>query len=76
VKCISCGANTSFDTTTDVTDLGNCIVIIKNVPCHKCSECNEIIYTADVIKRLAEIAQSAKQAMNEIAVIDYNSLAA
>ena len=76
MKCISCGAKTSFGTTTDVADMGNCLVIVRNVPCHKCSECNEIIYTADVIKRLEAIAKSAKHAMNEIAIIDYNSLAA
>jgi len=46
------------------------------VPCHKCSECNEIIYTGDVIKRLEIIAKTAKLAMNEIAIVDYSNLAA
>ena len=76
MKCISCGVETSFGTTTDVTDLGNCLVIVRNVPCHKCSECNEIIYTADVIKHLEEIVKTAVLAMNEIAIVDYNKLAA
>jgi YgiT-type zinc finger domain-containing protein len=76
MKCISCGAKASFSTTTDVTDLGKCLVIVRNVPCHKCSECNEVIYTADVIKRLEAIANSAESALNEIAIVDYSSLAA
>ena len=76
MKCISCGADTSFGTTADVTDLGNGLVIIRNVPCHKCSECNEIIYTADVIKRLEIIVKTAEQAMNEITVVDFKNLAA
>jgi YgiT-type zinc finger domain-containing protein len=76
MKCISCGARTSISTTTDVTDLGKCLVIVRNVPCHKCTECNEIIYTADVIKRIDEIIKSAKLALNEIAIIDYVSLVA
>jgi YgiT-type zinc finger domain-containing protein len=63
-------------TTTDVTDLSKCLVIVRNVPCHKCSECNEVIYTADVIKRLEAIAKSAESALNEIAIVDYNNLAA
>ena len=72
MKCISCGAKTSPGTTTDVTDMGNCLVIVRNVPCHKCSECDEIIYTANVIKDLEVIAETAKIAVNDIAIIDYN----
>ena len=73
MKCISCKAETSFGTTTDVTDLGACLVIVRNVPCHKCSECNEIIYTGDVIKRLELIVKTAKLAMNEIAIVDFSN---
>ena len=76
MKCLSCKAETFFGTTTDVTDLGDCLVIVRNVPCHKCSECNEIIYTGNVIKRLETIVKTAKLAMNEIAIVDYNNLAA
>ena len=76
MKCLSCKAETTPGTTTDVTDLGNCLVIVRNVPCHKCSECNEIIYTGEVIKRLETIAKTAKLAMNEFAIVDYRNLAA
>ena len=73
MKCISCGAVTSFGTTTDVTDLGSCLVIVRNVPCQKCSECDEIIYTADVVKHLEAITATAKAALNDIAIVDYNN---
>ena len=76
MNCISCGAKTSLETATDVMEFGNSLIIVRNVPCHKCSECNEIIYTADVVRRLEEIAETAKQTMNEIAIINYNSNAA
>ena len=73
MNCISCGAATYSGTTTDVTDLANCLIIVRNVPCHKCNKCNEIIYTGDVVKRLEKIVETAKSAMSEIAVIDYNA---
>ena len=76
MKCISCGVETFSGTTADVTDFGACLVIVRNVPCHKCPECNEIIYTADVVKRLEEILKTAKTAGIEITIIDYNSKAA
>jgi len=73
MKCISCGALTVSGTTTDVTDMGSCLIIVRNVPCHKCSECDEIVYTADVAKQLESIAAAAKMAVNEITIVDYNN---
>ncbi|NBH27534.1 type II toxin-antitoxin system MqsA family antitoxin [Lachnospiraceae bacterium] len=73
--CMECGANADKGYTTDVTDLGNCLVIVRNVPCYKCTECNETIYTADVVKRLDEIVEQAKKMMQEIAIIDYGKAA-
>ena len=71
MMCMECGAKTEKGFTTDVTDLGNCLIIVRNVPCFKCTECNEIIYTGDVIKRLEEIIAAAKKLMQEISIVDY-----
>ena len=71
MKCLKCAANALESTTTDVTDLGNCLIIIRNVPCYKCTECNEIIYSGDVIRKLDEMIAKAKQTLNEISVIDF-----
>lgn len=75
MKCMKCGAETEKGFTTSVTDLNNCLVIVRNVPCYKCSECNEIIYTGDVIQQLEEIIDSAKKLMQEISIIDYSKVA-
>ena len=72
MKCVSCGAKTYPDTTTDVTDMERCLVIIRNVPCHKCSECDEIIYTGDIVKQLETIVAAAKTAMNQISIVDFS----
>ena len=74
MSCITCGAKTKPGTTSDVTDLNKCLVIVRNTPCHKCVECSEVIYTADVIKHLDSIVEAVKQSLNEIAVFDYNSV--
>ena len=73
MKCITCGAGTSAGTTTDVTDIGGCLIIVRNVPCYKCLECDEVIYTADVVKRLEAIVDTAKIALNEITIVNYSS---
>jgi YgiT-type zinc finger domain-containing protein len=72
---MECGAKAEKGFTTDVTDFGNCLVIIRNVPCYKCTECNEVTYTADVVKRLEAIIEQAKKLMQEIAIVDYNKAA-
>ena len=68
--CMECGAEAEKSVTTDVTDLGKCLVIIRNVPCYKCTECNEIIYTADVVKHLERLVEQAKKLMQEVLIID------
>ena len=75
MRCPECGALTEKSTTTSVTDLGNCLVIVRNVPCYKCTECNEILYTGDVVEKLEKIIEIAKNMMNEISVVDYSKVA-
>ena len=75
MKCQVCGAAAQKGPTTSVTDLGGCLIIVRNVPCYKCSECNEIIYTADVVQHLETIIETAKKLMQEISIIDYSQAA-
>ena len=73
--CMNCGSNVEKGFTTDVTDLGNCLVIVRNVPCYKCKECNEVTYTLDVVKHLEEIISAAKKMLQEVSIIDYQRIA-
>lgn len=75
MMCMECGAKAEKGYTTSVTDLANCLLIVRNVPCYKCTECNEIIYTGDVVKRLEQIAKQAKQFAQEISIVNYSSAA-
>ena len=40
-----------------------------------CMECNEIIYTGDVIKKLEQITEQAKQFTQEISIVNYSDAA-
>ena len=75
MMCMKCYAEAKKGFTTSVTDLGNCLLIVRNVPCYKCEECNEIIYTGDVVKRLEQIIEQAKQFTQEISIVNYSSAA-
>jgi len=69
---MKCGAKAEQGYITNVTELRNCLLIVRNVPCFKCTECNEIIYTGDVIKRLEQITEQAKQLTQEISIVNYS----
>ncbi|MGN0655615.1 MAG: type II toxin-antitoxin system MqsA family antitoxin [Ruminiclostridium sp.] len=60
-------------TTTFMVQLENCIVIVKNVPCHKCSQCGEESFSFEVTQRLEKIVDRCKEALTEIAVVNYSA---
>ena len=73
MTCFMCKGNMENSLTTYMEDLGNCIVIIKNVPCRKCTQCGEVSYSAAVVKEIEKIINAMKNNMAEIAVVNYNA---
>jgi len=62
--------------TVDVTDLGSCIVIVRGVPCYKCTQCGETTFDLIVGERLEQIVDTLKDSISEIAVVQYSIVAA
>lgn len=58
-------------TTTHVVNYKGCIIIVKNVPCEECEQCGAKYYTNDVIDKLEQIVNSAKQLKQEVSIFDY-----
>lgn len=58
-------------TTTHMIELKHCILIVKNVPCHRCKQCGEVTLGSDVIERLDDLALLFESSMTEVAVINY-----
>ena len=72
MKCIKCGNNTFESTTTEAIELGNGVLVIRNIPCYKCEFCDEIHFTGNVVKQLENIINSAKQQTAQLAVVDFS----
>ncbi len=72
MSCFMCKGTLEDKLTTFMVDLGNCIVIVKNVPSQVCAQCGEVSYSDDVAKRLEKIVDSMKAAIAEIAVVNYS----
>lgn len=76
MKCMKCGAEVTEPVTTDVFEVGGGVVVIRNIPCKKCTECAEIIYSGKVIREIEKIVAQAKKTLTEIAVLDFTKVAA
>ena len=75
MKCMKCGKDDYKSTTTEAIELDFGVLVIRNIPCYKCEECDEIYYTGDVAERIEKITETVKQLMQEITVIDYEKVA-
>ena len=71
-----CKGSMIGDTTSDFTDLKTCVIVIRNVPCYKCSQCGEVAYDFNVGERLEQIVDGVKETMLEVAIISYSNKAA
>jgi YgiT-type zinc finger domain-containing protein len=73
---MKCGREAFKSTTTEAIELGFGVLVIRNIPCFKCTECDEVFYTGDVAQKIEEITDRVKLLIQEITVIDYEKAAA
>jgi YgiT-type zinc finger domain-containing protein len=58
-------------------DMGNCIVVIKNVPSLICEQCGETTYNTEVSLQLEKIVKNITTSVcSEITVVNYSERAA
>ena len=76
MKCMRCGQSTFESRNVEAVELENgCLLVIRNIPCHKCRECDDIFYTGDVVQQIEQIIAMAKSLTQELMVIDYSAAA-
>lgn len=72
MTCFFCKGTMEEGTTTHFAELEHCMVIIKNVPCAKCKQCGETVYSGEVVERLEKIIEKVESIFTEIAIVNYN----
>ena len=75
MKCMKCGREAYNSTTSEAIEMEFGLLVIRNIPCYKCEECDEIFYTGDVVQKLEEITEKVKLLMQEFTIVDYNKVA-
>lgn len=62
-------------TTTYFANLPNCYLIIENVPCKKCTQCGDEVFSMSVMERIEQIIESVKKIASKVCVLEYQSAA-
>lgn len=75
MTCFACKGNVEKATTTYMTEYNNCYIIIKNVPCTRCTQCGEEYLNGVTLQKIEGIIAKLKDLLTEIAVVDYNNAA-
>lgn len=76
MKCLKCGRKTFESRNAEAIELDNgCLLVIRNIPCYKCTECDEILYTGDVVEQIEQIISAAKKLTQQLMVVDYTTAA-
>ena len=76
MTCFFCKGTMEKNFTTYFNDLDSSIVVVKAVPCFKCTQCGEVAYSLDVGERLEEITNTLKSSLTEVAIVNYSASAA
>jgi len=76
MKCFSCAAKMVSDFTTYSVDVESGVIVIRHVPCFKCTECGEVFFSAEVVEKLERIVEAAKKTCSEVYVSEYDKAAA
>ncbi len=70
-QCFFCKGSMKDGFTNYMLDLNGHFIIIKNVPCHKCSQCGEVSYSGATMAKIDEIVEILKNTLTEVAIVEF-----
>jgi YgiT-type zinc finger domain-containing protein len=77
MECFFCKGKLEEKLTTFTADIGNCVIVIRNVPSQVCTQCGEVSYSTEIMQQIEEIVNSLKAEYQkpvwrpEISVLNY-----
>lgn len=75
MTCFTCKGDVKESLTTYMTECNGCFLIIKNVPCSKCTQCGEEYLNGVTLQKIETILEKFKTMVTEITIVDYNKAA-
>ena len=75
MNCLFCKGKLENKLTNYIADLGESIIVVRNVPTQVCSQCGERSYAYHVSVRLQEIISEIGKLVSGIAEVTYSDAA-
>ena len=76
MNCLVCKTGKMFESSeVYFANLKSSYVIIENVPCRKCAQCGEILFSASVIGKIETLLEMYKKVASKIFIVDYKQAA-
>ena len=76
MKCILCKADLAKGKVNHIVDLGEEIIIIKNVPANVCNQCGEYFVETEIALKLESIVEEARKNRAEVFIVNYSEMVA
>ncbi len=77
MKCFYCKGETAEALTKFVVDLGDCVLVVKDVPGLVCRQCGEVSYSNEVARQLEKIVKAVRDSfMSEVAIVEFSKCVA
>ena len=70
-----CGRPAYKSVTSEAIELGFGLLVIRNIPCCKCEECDEVFHIGDVVQKIEAIAAEAKRLMQKMRMFYFDEAA-
>lgn len=76
MNCALCKGSLKKGMVNHIIDLGDGIIIIKNVPANVCNQCGEYYVDTQTAIKLEEIIEELRKNKAEVLIINYNEMVA
>ena len=76
MNCILCKANLTKGNVNHIVDLGEGIIIIKNVPASICEQCGEYFLDTKTALKLESLVDEIKKNKAEVFIVNYSEMVA
>lgn len=76
MNCLVCKSGTMHESKgTYFANLAHGYVIIENVPCWKCDQCGDIVFSASVLEKIDVLIERLQKVSSKIFLLDYDTAA-
>jgi len=72
MNCVLCKANLTKGNVNHIVDLGEGIIIIKNVPANICEQCGEYYLDTNTALKIESILEDIKKNKAEVFIVNYS----